>query len=156
MYPRDTTPANMNSSNQGSRRINLTRIAHVYYTHKDIEKASQFLEDFGFQEAKRVGKNIYYHGTGPEPFVYCARHGDEDEFGGAAFAVESQADLEYASQTLPGASKVTAVTDAPGGGYRVTFRDPVDNFPFHLVWGQELSDDVKKLPELDYNMVSRL
>ncbi|KAJ5903686.1 hypothetical protein N7504_006069 [Penicillium tannophilum] len=142
----------MNSNNQASRRINLLRIAHVYYTHKDIKKARQFLEDFGFQEEKQVGKNIYYRGTGPEPFVYCLTEGDEDEFGGTAFAVESEEDLEYASQTLPGASKVTALTDAPGGGYCVTFRDPVDNFPFHLVYGQKLSDDVKKLPKLDYNM----
>ncbi|KAJ5806095.1 oxidoreductase [Penicillium pulvis] len=142
----------MNSNDQASRRINLLRIAHVYYTHKDIQKARQFLEDFGFQEEKRVGKKIYYRGTGPEPFVYCLTEGDEDEFGGTAFAVESEEDLEYASQTLPGASKVTALTDAPGGGYCVTFRDPVDNFPFHLVYGQELSNDVKKLPELDYNM----
>lgn len=28
----------------------------------------------------------------------------------------------------------------PGGGFRVTFTDPVDGFPFHLVWGQTPSD----------------
>jgi hypothetical protein len=140
----------MNSNN---RRISLMRIAYVYYTHKDIAKASQHPEDFGFQEAKRVGKNIHYRGTGPEPFVYFARQGDEDEFGGAAFVVESEEDLEYASQTLPDASPVTALTDAPGRGYCVTFRDPVDHFPFHLVYGQELSDG-KKFPESQYNLVS--
>jgi len=70
------------------------RIAHVYYTHKDIDKASQFLADFGMQEVKRVGENIYYRGTGSEPFVYCARKGEKGEFGGAAFTVESEADLE--------------------------------------------------------------
>lgn len=138
------------------RRINLVRIAHVYYTHRDIDKAHRFLDDFGFKEVKRVGEDIYYCGTGSEPFVYCARHGDEDKFGGTAFCVESEQDLEYASQTLPGASKVTDLTDAPGGGRCVTFQDPVDNFPFHLVYGQEALQDVKTFPQLKYNFVSLL
>lgn len=141
------------SNNHESRRIDLVRIAHVYYTHKDIESACQFIEDFGFQEVKRVEGDIYYRGTGSQPFVYCARQGTEDEFGGAAFVVDSVEDLEYASQTLPGASKVTSLTGAPGGGLRVTFRDPVDDFPFHLVYGQELLHDIKELPESQYNTV---
>lgn len=136
------------------RRIRLVRMAHVYYTHKDIEKARQFLDDFGFQEVKRVGTDTYYRGTGPEPFVYCARQGDKDAFGGAAFVLESEEDLEYASRTLPGASKVTEMTDAPGGGRCVTFRDPVDDFQFHLTYGQRLHDDVKTFPKLKYNFVS--
>ncbi|KAJ5198603.1 uncharacterized protein N7498_007720 [Penicillium cinerascens] len=140
-----------NSNNSGLRCINLVRISHVYYTHRDINKARQFLEDFGFQEVKRVGKDTYYRGTGFEPFVYCAREGDEDEFGGAAFTVESEEDLEYASRTLPGASKITEFTDAPGSGLYVTFRDPADNFPFHLVYGQKCHDDVKTFPPLKFN-----
>jgi catechol 2,3-dioxygenase-like lactoylglutathione lyase family enzyme len=129
-------------------------MAHVYYTHKDIDKARQFLEDFGFQEVKRVGRDTYYRGTGSEPFVYCARQGDKDEFGGAAFVLDSEEDLEYASRTLPGAGMVTELTDAPGGGRCVTFRDPVDHFPFHLTYGQRLQDDVKAFPQLKYNFVS--
>ena len=138
------------------RQIRLVRLAHVYYTHKDITKASQFLNDFGFQEAKTIikdKKTIYYRGTGPEPFVYCAREGDVDEFGGAAFAVESREDLEYASQTLPGTSDVYEPADAPGGGLCVTFRDPVDGFPFHLVYGQEIADKTRALPQIRYNYV---
>jgi len=118
------------------RKINLVRAAHVYYTHKNIDKARGFLEDFGFQETTRVGQNTYYRGTGTEPFVYCATQGEEDSFDGAAFVVEAAEDLEYASQTLPGASAVEEMHDTPGGGRRVTFRDPVDGFAFHLVHGQ--------------------
>lgn len=137
------------------RQIRLVRLAHVYYTHKNITKATQFLEDFGFKETKRVGKLIYYRGTGPEPFVYCAREGDADEFGGAAFVVETREDLDYASQTLPGASKVYELDDAqaPGGGFCTTFKDPVDGFPFHLVYGQTPANDTKVLPQLKYNFV---
>lgn len=137
---------------QTDRRIKLVRIAHVFYTHKDIDKAHQFLLDFGLQEDKRVGKDIYYRGTSSEPFVYCARQGDENVFGGAAFVVESEADL-LAAEKLPGASKIYDLVDAPGGGRCVTFYDPVDKFPFHLVYGQKARPDEKKLPERDFNYV---
>ncbi|KAJ5464806.1 oxidoreductase [Penicillium daleae] len=131
-------------------RINLVRISHVFYTHKDIEKAHQFLLDFGFQEVKRVDGDIYYGGSGLEPFVYCARQGKHDEFGGAAFVVESESDLVAATK-LPGATKIYDLRDAPGGGRCVTFHDPVDNFPFHLVSGQKPHADEKAFPQLDFN-----
>lgn len=145
------------ASTTDHRQIRLVRLAHVYYTHKDITKASQFLDDFGFQKTKTISNDgkaiVYYRGTGPEPFVYCLREGDVDEFGGAAFAVESREVLEYASQTLPGASKVYELLEAPGGGLCVTFRDPVDGFPFHLVYGQSLEEETRTLPQLKYNYV---
>lgn len=143
-------------STADQRQIRLVRLAYVHYTHKDITKASQFLNDFGFQEAKTIekgNKTIYYRGTGPEPFIYCVRQGDADEFGGAAFVVESREDLEYASQTLPGASKVYELAEAPGGGLCVTFWDPVDGFPFHLIYGRALAGETKTLPQLKYNYV---
>ncbi|CAH0051949.1 unnamed protein product, partial [Clonostachys solani] len=120
----------------GQRKIKLVRAAHVYYTHKNIQKAHQFLQDFGFQEVKRSGNKTYYRGTGSEPFIYCAVEGSENAFEGAAFAVESLEDLEYAAKTLPNATPVLQLLDQPGGGFRVTFTDPIDGFPFHLVHGQ--------------------
>ncbi|KAK2767557.1 hypothetical protein FQN54_003715 [Arachnomyces sp. PD_36] len=133
------------------RQIRLVRLAHVYYTHRDINNAHKFLEDFGFQETKKVGGNTYYRGTGSEPFVYCAREGREDGFGGAAFVVESRDDLEYASRTLPQATKIYELDEAPGGGLCVTFKDPVDDFPFHLVYGQGTMADETVTPQLKFN-----
>lgn len=139
------------------RKISLARLAHVYYTHKDIEKANKFLVDFGFQEVKRSGDRIYYRGTGNEPFVYCALAGQENKFAGAAFTVENAEDLEYAAQTLPNATEVHQLDDEPGGGSRVTFQDPVDGFPFHLVHGQSLGDsESDPHAEIQFNFVSNI
>jgi hypothetical protein len=86
--------------------------------------------------------------------VYCAIKGTKNTFGGAAFAVDSLADLELASQTLPNATPIHDLEEAPGGGKRVTFTDPVDDFPFHLVFGQTPVPHGRDPPELAYNYPS--
>ena len=140
-------------------KVKLVRIAHVYYTHKSVEKEHQFLLDFGFKETKRENagtsnERIWYRGYGTEPFVYCSSKGDEDAFGGAAFVVESRDELELAVRTMPNASKIYELGDAPGGGECVTVKDPVDNYQLHLVWGQTQRELTEELHQRDYNFVS--
>jgi hypothetical protein len=137
------------SPSASTQKINLNHIAHVYYTHKNLDKAHQFLLDFGFSVTQRSDDKIYYRGYGTEPFLYCASKGTEDVFGGAAWVVDSIEDLKLATK-LPGATPIHD-SDAPGGGKRVTFYDPVDNFPFHLVYGQTSVQITETFPELQYN-----
>jgi hypothetical protein len=120
-----------------------------------MRKQREFLANFSFTEYRRVGKNTYYRGYGRDPFVYCVIEGDEDRFEGAGFVVESMEDLEFAASTLPGASKIYDLSDAPGGGKYVTFHDPVDGFPMHLTYGQdEIYAEVEPtFPKLDFNYV---
>jgi len=132
------------------QKIKVVRIAHVCYTHVDMEKAHSFLTDFGLTEVDRRDGKVFYKGYGRDPFVYCAMKGTEKSFSGAAFVVESLADLERASQMLPKATGIEDL-DAPGGGKRVTFYDPQDGFPFHLVYGQDESVSENDGVELDYN-----
>ncbi|KIW07517.1 hypothetical protein, variant [Verruconis gallopava] len=132
------------------RKIMLKRIAHIYYIHEDLEKVDQFLHDFGFTTTRKDEDKIYYKGYGTEPFVYCLIKGPKKQFGGAAFAVESLEDLELASRTLPDATPIHDL-DAPGGGKRVSFKDPVDGFPFHLVYGQTPIEAAEEPPVLQYN-----
>jgi hypothetical protein len=143
------------ASSNSPRKIQLSRIANVRYTHKSIDSQRDFLTDFGFTECSRVGKKTYYRGYGDDPWVYCAIEGDEDMFGGAGFVVESLDDLEYATNTLPGASAIYELDDAPGGGQCVTFHDPVDGWPMHLIWGQNVAEvkNEPQFPKLDFNYV---
>lgn len=139
------------ASADAPKKIQLNHIAHVYYTHANFGRAHAFLLDFGFVEEKRIGKKTYYRGFGSEPWLYCATDGDEDAFGGAAFAVDSLEDLELATKTLPGASSIYELEDAPGKGKCVTFKDPVDGFPYHLVYGQESREASHPFPQLNFN-----
>ncbi|KAH8812364.1 Glyoxalase/Bleomycin resistance protein/Dihydroxybiphenyl dioxygenase [Xylogone sp. PMI_703] len=137
------------SSSIVMQKIKLQRIAHIYYIHKNIDVQHQFLLDFGLSETHRTNDRIYYRGYGTEPFVYCAIKGTEDRFGGAAWVVESMEDLELAT-TLPNATLIQD-SDAPGGGKKVTFYDPVDNCPWHLVYGQTPVEMTETFPELQFN-----
>ena len=141
-----------------SKKINLVRIAHVYYQHKNIDAARTFYEDFGMLETARVGNRTYYRGYGKEPFVVCAEEGNSDVFLGPAFVVESMEDLEHASKTLPDATEIYDLGEkkgAPGGGKCVTFTDPNDGFYFHLVYGQEaVAASEPHFPEMKVNFVS--
>lgn len=137
-----------------NRKIRLVRLAHVYYRYTDLRAASRFFSDFGLREVKRLtasGKEtdvqyydatkIYFRGYGTEPWVLCATKSDcSPRFNGAAFVVESEEDLRLASETLPGASKVYELKDAPGGGRCVTFHDPMDSWPMHFVYGQQSAE----------------
>ncbi|KAK4134653.1 Glyoxalase/Bleomycin resistance protein/Dihydroxybiphenyl dioxygenase [Trichocladium antarcticum] len=125
------------------KKTRLVRIAHVCYKHADIDKAKQFAADFGFVEAGQNGKTTFFRGYGTEPFSLALEASDRDEFGGAAFVVESEEDLVHASKSLPKecrATEVHSMKNIAGGGRRVTFYDPVDGFPFHLIHGQTLVD----------------
>lgn len=137
------------SPSAAKQKINLKRIAHVYYTHKNLDVAHQFLLDFGLSPVKRTEDTIYYRGYGTEPFVYCAQKGTEDKFGGTAWVVDSLEDLELAT-SLPGATPIQD-SDAPGGGKKVTFYEPIDGCPWHLVYGQSAVEITETFPELAYN-----
>ena len=139
-------------------KVNLVRIAHVYYTHAGFERQHEFLTDFGFTEVSRLNEGepnetIYYRGYGAEPFVYCLTKGKEDAFGGAAFAVESRKDLELATKIIPTASEIWEMKHAPGGGEAVTVKDPVDGFMIHLVYGQVRNEMEEQHEQREFNFV---
>lgn len=117
-------------------KISIKSIANVTYTHFEFEKACTFLKDFGLLEVSRTEDRVFFRGYGTEPYVYCAVKGSQAEFGGACWTVDSLEDLELAAKILPNNSGIYTVT-APGGGKGLSFTDPVEGFPFHLVWGQK-------------------
>lgn len=117
-------------------RVRLVKTAFVIYYHADVNKASKFLIDFGFEIAERRGdEEIFFKGYGPDPFCYVARRSPDGQprFGGAAYLVESAEELVKATR-IPGATAQVGKLDAPGGGSVVTLTDPFGHL-VHLVHG---------------------
>ncbi|KAI8945220.1 Glyoxalase/Bleomycin resistance protein/Dihydroxybiphenyl dioxygenase [Xylaria longipes] len=116
-------------------KVQLARIAHVYFEHPDLEVFAQFAEDWGFVETKRAENRIWFRGYGVDPYVYVASKSRDGNprFGGAAFVAKSEEDFEKAA-LLPGATP-SSLADAPGGGRMITFTRS-DDTQFHVVYGQ--------------------
>lgn len=128
--------------------IRIVRVSHMRYRHVDLDRARQFLEDFGMELAysENDGKTLYFSGLGPDAYCYVAEQG-EPEFLGGAFLVETKADLEKA-RALPGATDI--VPAGPAGGLMITFRDP-DDIPMRLVWGLDQRQPGKdQVPDINY------
>lgn len=116
--------------------MQLSRIAHVYFEHPDLDKFDRFADDFGFVKEAQIGDTIYYRGYGIDPFVYVATKSKDGKqrFMGPAFVAASEEEFEKAA-ALEGAERVS-LEHAPGGGRMIKFSRQ-DNTFFHVVYGQE-------------------
>lgn len=50
-------------------KVQLARIAHVYFEHPDLEVFAEFAKDWGFVEEKRDSDRIWFRGYGIDPYV---------------------------------------------------------------------------------------
>lgn len=113
--------------------IKLLKTAFVVYEHADFDTAKRFYLDFGLQVAQEAQDEVFFKGYGSEPFIYHLKRASKSSFGGAAYVVESESELERAEQ-IPGATQRRSLR-SPGGGSVVTLTDP-QGFKVHLVHGQ--------------------
>jgi hypothetical protein len=127
-------------------KVQLARIAHVYFEHGDLRRFEKFAHDFGFFEEARNENTIYYRGYSKDPYIYVASKSPnrKSRFKGAAFVARDAQEFEKAA-ALPGAVRKT-LKDAPGGGELVTFARPNGTF-MHVVYGQH-EREVPKEPLL--------
>lgn len=143
----------MHQFNMAESPIKLRKTAFVIYHHTDLAKAKQFFLDFGLSvAAEEPDGTVYFKGYGIEPFVYVARQSDQHEswFGGAAFVVDSAAELERAAK-LPSATGPVCDLDGPAGGSVVTLKDPVGHL-VHLIHGwREKKAEPMSLEKLTVN-----
>ena len=137
------TPTKLPSISNSPSKIQLERIAHVYYEHPDLDAFHQFALDFGLVEAFRDNDHILYRGYGVDPYCYVARRASTKSpaFGGAAWIAQSQADFDKAA-AMDGAT-VTNLAPFPGSGKKATVKTPSGNF-IHVVYGQEERQSAKQ------------
>lgn len=117
-------------------KIQLIRLGHVYFEHRNLKDFQRFAKDFGFIEERRIGNTIYYRGYGKDPYVYVASQSEtrSSRFLGPAFVAKDEENFEKATK-LEGAI-VKDISHAPGGGRLVTIPRPNGTF-MHVVYGQD-------------------
>lgn len=131
-----------------ARQVRTVKLAHMRYQHPDLDRITQFLHDFGMDLVKRTDTEVWFRGSGPDPYVYYARTG-ERKFLGGTFLVESWDDLVKASK-METAGEIVPLSDAPGGGSMVTVLDP-EGHPINFIHGQEPAETVPAQEKLIVN-----
>jgi len=114
--------------------MNLPKVSDLAYVRlrsPDLDRAEQFLSDFGMVRVDRTSKALYMRGTGPSHHIHVTELGDPKVVG-AGFEVAS-ADQLQAFARLSDASGIETI-DEPGGGQRVRLLDP-NGFQIEIVHG---------------------
>lgn len=120
----------------GSHKIQLARLSHVYCAHPNLDEFDQFAKDFGFVEEAREKDTVYYRGYGKDLSSYVATKSSDGEkhFDGAAYVAKTELDFQKAVE-LSGNSLVRD-NAGPAGGRIVTLSSP-SGTKIHVVWGMK-------------------
>ena len=127
--------------------IKVTDIAYGRLRAPDLDKAEEFLTDFGLVRAARTDKALYMRGTDPVHHLHVTEKGDP-KFVGIAYHAASEEDLHRVARA-PGASAVAKI-DEPGGGQRVRLTEP-NGYQIEVVWGMEA---VAPIPVMDLDFLN--
>jgi catechol 2,3-dioxygenase-like lactoylglutathione lyase family enzyme len=102
-------------------KIKVKDMAYIRLRSPDLDKAEQFLTNFGLAKAARTANTLYMRGTDPVQHLHVTEKGDP-KFLGFAYFAESEDDLKK----LAGASGASGIEhlDEPGGGKRVRLTEP--------------------------------
>ncbi|KAF2799648.1 trihydroxytoluene oxygenase [Melanomma pulvis-pyrius CBS 109.77] len=117
-------------------RIFVTRLAHVIYQHPILDRAIEFLEDFGLIQECIEDSRVYLRGYDSQPYCYIAEQSPDNKrhFVGAYYVVKDFFELEKAAKH-PTATGITS-NQGPGGGKVVTLKDPYNGFIVGFLHGQ--------------------
>ena len=139
-------PSNIPVVENSPQKVQLSRIAHVYFEHANLEAFTRFAKDFGFVEAARKDNTIYYRGYGKDPYVYVASQSPtrRSTFLGAAYVAKDEENFNKAA-AMPGTVR-RKLDEAPGAGEMVTFARPNGTF-LYVVYGQKERDVESKTTE---------
>jgi catechol 2,3-dioxygenase-like lactoylglutathione lyase family enzyme len=113
--------------------IKVRDIAYGRLRSPDLDKAEEFLTDFGMARAARTATALYMRGSDPEHHLHVTEKGDP-AFLGMAWWAKSEDDLKALAK-LPGATGVEHI-DEPGGGQRVRLKEP-NGYTVEVVYGVE-------------------
>jgi catechol 2,3-dioxygenase-like lactoylglutathione lyase family enzyme len=101
--------------------VKVRDMAYPRLQAPDLDAMEAFLTDFGMVRAERTKDTLYMRGFGSAPYVHVVHKG-EPAFPGFAFEARTREDLDLLAAS-EGFTPVEAI-DAPGGGWRVTVKDP--------------------------------
>ena len=129
--------------------VKACKLAYLSFEVPDLDKAEQFLRDFGLVTVQSNAQTLYMRGADRSPFCYRAIQAERPRFVGFGLEVENTEALTKLAQ-LPGASGIHDLQQ-PGGGQCVRLQDP-SGFTVEAVCGQTLVEPLPHRKALDLNV----
>lgn len=127
--------------------IKVKRLAYVRVSAPDVDRAVEFLEEFGLRVAARTDTAVYLRGTDPDPPCYVLTRGSADVTA-IAFEADGASDLQRISEA-EGAGPIEDL-DGPAGGQVVRMRDP-QGMQVEIVHGQSPLEAIEPAPSHAFN-----
>jgi catechol 2,3-dioxygenase-like lactoylglutathione lyase family enzyme len=112
--------------------IKASDLAYCRLQVPDLDRAEQFLVDFGLIPVTGEPGRRYFRGTDPAPYCYVIEEGPA-HFLGFAFQAKSRADLETLASRM---GRAIEPIQAPGDGWRVRLEEP-NGYDVDVVFGIE-------------------
>jgi catechol 2,3-dioxygenase-like lactoylglutathione lyase family enzyme len=112
--------------------IKVADLAYCRLQVPDLDKAEQFLIDFGLIRTSSEGHRRFFRSTDPTLYCYVIEEGPP-HFLGFAFHARRRGDLDVLAETQ---GKQLEHIDAPGGGLRVRLQEP-NGYDVDVVFGIE-------------------
>lgn len=128
--------------------VKAARLAYLLWERSDLEKADQFLNDFGLITVEKSQTEMFHRAYEEAPFCYWVKKGQKSRFVGWALEVATEQDLIRVAQRF----EQTQIEDHPGpcGGKMVKLKDPA-GFELHVVWGMTPYAALPTRPPISHN-----
>jgi catechol 2,3-dioxygenase-like lactoylglutathione lyase family enzyme len=114
-------------------------LEYLIFERPDLQRAEDFLSDFGLMLARRTHDALHMRATSPSPYCYRVHRAPKARFVGAGFSVPTRDDLERLAR-IDGAGSVGR-SEHPGGGDRVVLHDP-SGFTIEVIHGQTSAEAI--------------
>jgi catechol 2,3-dioxygenase-like lactoylglutathione lyase family enzyme len=132
--------------------VKANALLFTHFERPDLKKAEAYLLDFGLVPAAKSEKELFFRGSGPQPYIFRATLGPTARFLGIGLSVPKAEDLETLSRKL-GVRIERA--DGPGGGSVVHLRDP-DGNAVDVLHGFAPSAPLPLRPPIPYNAPNQI
>src|SRR5271165_1108673 len=115
-----TGPGSIELKRSPSPLVKAEALLFAHFERPDLRKAEDYLLDFGLVPAAKTEKELFFRGTGANPYIYRIRRGPKARFLGIGLSVPKAGDLETLSRKF---GVPVERADGPGGGSVVHLRD---------------------------------
>ena len=117
-------PGSIELKRSASPLVKADALLYAHFERPDLEKAEAYLLDFGLVPVSKSKREVFFRGTGSNPYIYRATLGPKARFLGIGLSVPKAEDLQTLSKKF---GVPVEMANGPGGGSVVYLKDPDGN-----------------------------